>query len=97
MKFCAAAVGMASGRPLTQMTSLPSPPPMFLLKLRRAEDLRRRVVVDDALLCCDMTLSSLLLTGLSLAAAASKECLPAPKDNKTHCLLPKKENALLIR
>jgi len=51
---------------------------MFLLKLRRAEDRRRRLVVDDALLCCDMTLSSLLLTGLSLAAAASKECLPAP-------------------
>jgi len=51
---------------------------MLLLKLRRAEDLRRRLVVDDTLLCCDMTLSSLLLTGLSLAAAASKECLPAP-------------------
>ena len=92
MKFCAVAVGMASGRPLTQMTSLPSPPPIFLLKLRRAEDRRRRLVVDDALLFCDMTLSSLLLTGLSLAAAASKECLPAPTQPQEPLFVAQKEN-----
>ena len=65
------------------MTPLPSPPPIALLKLRRTDDFRRRLV-DDALLPCDMTLSSLLLTGLNLAAAASKESFPAATSASLH-------------